>query len=74
MADPNSQASNVPALTYNAILPELDCQLLLNDTDWSKTSLGPRQNWSSVIEMMIAVIMRSPTQDALWLGKDFNMI
>lgn len=51
-----------------------DCRQLLELTDWSKTSLGPRETWSPVIETMISVIMASPTQDALWLGPEFNMI
>ncbi|KAK8845645.1 hypothetical protein IAR55_006361 [Kwoniella newhampshirensis] len=52
----------------------LDCKSLLDRTDWTKTSLGPRVNWSPVIETMIEVILRSPTQDALWLGEDFLML
>ncbi|WVQ64073.1 uncharacterized protein L199_002232 [Kwoniella botswanensis] len=54
--------------------PSLGCKSLLERTDWSKTRLGPREKWSSVIEMMIEVVLRSPTQDALWLGDDFQMI
>lgn len=51
-----------------------DCKYLLDHADWSKTSLGPRSTWSPVIEMMINLIMSSKTQDALWLGKDLNLI
>ncbi|OCF72550.1 hypothetical protein I204_06932 [Kwoniella mangroviensis CBS 8886] len=54
--------------------PSFGCKSLLERTDWSKTRLGPREKWSSVIEMMIEVVLRSPTQDALWLGEDFQMI
>ncbi|WVW79174.1 hypothetical protein I302_101140 [Kwoniella bestiolae CBS 10118] len=52
----------------------LSCTSLLARTDWSKTRLGPRDKWSPVIEMMIEVVLRSPTQDALWLGEDFQML
>jgi len=54
--------------------PELDCRRLLETTDWAATSLGPKEGWSPVVHTMIDVLMRSPTQDALWLGPDFNMI
>jgi hypothetical protein len=64
----------IPPLVVDIIPPALDCRSLLQTTDWSATSLGPREKWSPVVEMMIAVIMRSPTQDSLWLGTEFNMI
>jgi hypothetical protein len=54
--------------------PSTDCRVLLDRTDWSETSLGPRPTWSPVIEMMINIVMSSRTQDALCLGQDFNMI
>ncbi|WWC73350.1 uncharacterized protein I206_107317 [Kwoniella pini CBS 10737] len=60
--------SNSPAVT------SLECKLLLERTDWSKTTLGPREKWSPVIETMLEVILRSSTQDALWLGPDFQML
>ena len=54
--------------------PELNCRRLLETTDWSLTSLGPREGWSPVVHTMTDLLMRSPTQDSLWLGPDFNMI
>lgn len=54
--------------------PQSGCQYLLDHKDWSKTSLGPRSTWSPVIETMINTVMYSKTQDALWLGPEFNMI
>ncbi|WWC91472.1 uncharacterized protein L201_006418 [Kwoniella dendrophila CBS 6074] len=67
---------NIPAYTPTALStnPLLSCQALLDSTDWSKTTIGARKEWSPVIEMMMEVILRSPTQDALWLGDDFQMI
>jgi hypothetical protein len=53
---------------------QTDCKYLLDPTDWSKTSLGPRWTWSPVIETMINTVIYSKTQDALWLGLEFNMI
>ncbi|OCF32334.1 hypothetical protein I316_06002 [Kwoniella heveanensis BCC8398] len=54
--------------------PLIDCKTLLERTDWTSTKMGPREQWSPVIETMLEVIMRSPTQDALWLGEDFQML
>ncbi|WWD18860.1 hypothetical protein CI109_103315 [Kwoniella shandongensis] len=68
--------SSIPDLTLSPLpLPtNMDCKYLLEHTDWSATAMGPRLGWSPVIEMMINVIMASPTQDSLWLGTDFQMI
>ncbi|WVF67026.1 hypothetical protein IAT40_001769 [Kwoniella sp. CBS 6097] len=57
-----------------ASAPIADCKNLLGSVDWASTKLGPRSQWSPVVEMMLEVIMRSPTQDALWLGEDFQML
>ncbi|WVQ94591.1 hypothetical protein IAU59_001671 [Kwoniella sp. CBS 9459] len=54
--------------------PVVDCKTLLERVDWAATKLGPRSQWSPTIETMLEVIMRSPTQDALWLGDDFQML
>jgi hypothetical protein len=51
-----------------------DCQLLLEQVDWSKTSLGPRHTWPPSIELMIKTVMASKTQDALWVGEECVMI
>jgi hypothetical protein len=68
---PDRPSSADPA---SLIPSQTDCQYLLDHTDWSKTSLGPRSTWSPVIEAMINTVMYSKTQDALWLGPEFNMI
>ena len=72
--DMSNRTSPLPAAVPGMVPPELDCRSLLQNTDWSLTGLGPREKWSPVVEMMISVVMRSPTQDSLWLGTDFNMI
>jgi hypothetical protein len=64
----------IPADSDSSKPSQTDCQYLLDHTDWSKTSLGPRSTWSPVIETMINTVMYSKTQDALWLGPEFNMI
>ncbi|KAL7425265.1 hypothetical protein Q5752_000953 [Cryptotrichosporon argae] len=53
---------------------ETDCRVLLDQTDWSKTSLGPRESWSPQLECMINLVIDSNTQDSLWLGTDFVQI
>ncbi|WWC64291.1 uncharacterized protein I303_106901 [Kwoniella dejecticola CBS 10117] len=63
-----------PSDNNTSALSSLACKSLLESTDWSKTKLGPREKWSRVIETMLEVILRSPTQDALWLGEDFQML
>ena len=54
--------------------PVIDCAMLLETTDWSKTALGPREKWSSALSTIVGMLMASPTPDALWVGTNFNMI
>lgn len=71
-SDPHPSSSLSTATLPTSL--DSECRRLLDELDWSTTSLGPRSTWSPVVEMMIDVVLRSPTQDALWLGSDFNMI
>ena len=74
MASPASAVTPPATSIAQFIPPHLDCRHLLNTTDWGKTPLGPRASWSPVLETMISIVFASPTQDALWLGPEFNMI
>jgi len=64
----------VPSTPATAPASETDCKTLLELTDWSKTCLGPRKDWSPSLEVIIRIVMASETQDGLWLGEDFIMI
>ncbi|WVR03015.1 hypothetical protein IAU60_000004 [Kwoniella sp. DSM 27419] len=71
---PDAFALDSPPAPITPVTPRLDCKTLMQTTDWSQTKLGPREKWSSVIHHMLEVVLRSPTQDALWLGEDFQMV
>lgn len=47
--------------------------LLLN-TDWSKTDLGPMENWPSSLKTALSIVMAMPGQANLWWGKELTMI
>ncbi|KAJ9118339.1 hypothetical protein QFC22_004255 [Naganishia vaughanmartiniae] len=47
--------------------------LLLN-TDWSKTDLGPMENWPSSLRTALSIVMAMPGQANLWWGKELTMI
>ncbi|KAL7419627.1 hypothetical protein Q5752_005540 [Cryptotrichosporon argae] len=52
-----------------------DPEQLLELYDWlANTSLGPREQWPDAIHGIIMIMMRSTSQDALWLGPDLNLI
>jgi hypothetical protein len=71
-----STPSHTPAVQVRSLTEPsvIDCATLLANTDWAATSLGPRKTWSPVLDTMISIVMRSPTQDALWLGSESIMI
>jgi hypothetical protein len=52
----------------------LDCKRLMEETNWDVTKIGPRSAWPGSIETLVQVVLSSPTQDALWLGEDFQMV
>jgi hypothetical protein len=74
-SDPEAKSDPILNEPDRQVSPAVvDCIQLLQQTDWSKTCLGPRQDWSPSINVVIDVVMASETQDAFWLGEDFVMI
>lgn len=50
------------------------CHVLIDEIDWSTTAAGPRELWPAEINTMIKLAFSSMTQDAVWVGKDLQMI
>lgn len=50
------------------------CHLLLEETDWSKTTAGPRENWPPEIAAIISLVFTSAGQDSVWVGSDLHVI
>jgi hypothetical protein len=49
-------------------------EYLLQNTDWSKTSLGPREQWSQSLRTMLSLVQALPLQATLWWGPDLVLI
>ncbi|WWC90485.1 uncharacterized protein L201_005421 [Kwoniella dendrophila CBS 6074] len=47
---------------------------LMNTTDWSKTSLGPQENWPQSLKTTVSLVLDYPHQCCLWWGKDLTLI
>lgn len=48
----------------------LSIEHLLQVTDWSKTPLGPRENWPQSLKSALSIVLSMPGQANLWWGKD----
>jgi hypothetical protein len=44
------------------------CRELLETTDWSKTSIGPRSSWPAVIHAMVELAFGTRANDAVYYG------
>lgn len=74
----NMAARTAPEIV-NLVPPASDeavplCSTLLEETDWSKTSLGPRENWSPEIKLMVHLVFSSLDEDSVWIGPDCIVI
>lgn len=47
---------------------------LLESFDWSKTKLGPREQWAEAVGPLLAVTFQSKSADCLWLGDDLQLV
>lgn len=50
-----------------------ECWALVHSIDWSKTSLGPRSTWATLIDPLLSIVFESRSQDCLWLGDELFM-
>jgi hypothetical protein len=50
------------------------CWQTLESVDWSKTKLGPRASWPDSYDTILAIVFQSPSQDAVWLGEDLQIM
>jgi hypothetical protein len=51
-----------------------ECWRRVEEIDWESTSLGPRSNWSEVVDPILSIVFQSKTQDTVWLGDDLRLI
>jgi hypothetical protein len=51
-----------------------ECWRRVEEIDWEGTSLGPRSNWSEVVDPILSIVFQSKTQDTVWLGDDLRLI
>jgi hypothetical protein len=51
-----------------------ECWRRVEEIDWENTSLGPRSNWSEVVDPILSIVFQSKTQDTVWLGDDLRLI
>ena len=51
-----------------------DCGALARAVDWSKTSLGPPESWSSSLKSTVATLLHSRHPMFLWWGEDLVQI
>ncbi|ODN83508.1 hypothetical protein L202_01642 [Cryptococcus amylolentus CBS 6039] len=47
---------------------------LMASTDWTKTPLGPREQWPQSLKTIVALVMNYPHQCCLWWGRDLTLI
>lgn len=50
------------------------CWRMVEEYDWSKTKLGARADWNELYEGLLAIVFQSPSQDAVWLGEDLQIL
>lgn len=51
-----------------------DCWDLVENFDWSKTALGPREQWMDALDPVLAITFESRTADCAWLGPDLELV
>lgn len=69
-----SPEDNGEAYTMQMAEAAQTCWRLMAQVDWSKTILGPRSEWKGEIDTLLSLVFQSPSQDALWLGEDLQII
>lgn len=47
---------------------------LIREFDWSKTSTGPRENWSEALRNVVNIMLSNRFPMLLWWGKDYIQI
>jgi hypothetical protein len=57
-----------------SILDITSVEYLLQNTDWSKTSLGPRSQWSQSLRTMLSLVQALPLQATLWWGPELVLL
>lgn len=51
-----------------------ECWDLVENFDWSKTTLGPREHWMDALDPVLAITFESRTADCAWLGPDLELV
>ena len=51
--------------------PSTEMVRLIEEKDWSQTSVGPRQNWSSALRMALSLLLANRFPLLLWWGPDY---
>ncbi|WVR09485.1 hypothetical protein IAU60_006553 [Kwoniella sp. DSM 27419] len=51
-----------------------DVRVMMETMDWSKTALGPRDQWPQSLKTIVALVLNYPHQCCLWWGKDLTLI
>ncbi|OCF32740.1 hypothetical protein I316_05661 [Kwoniella heveanensis BCC8398] len=54
--------------------PSADVHALMASTDWSKTPLGPRDQWPQSLKTTVGLLLKYPHQCCLWWGKELTLI
>lgn len=50
------------------------CRVLLEEMDWSSTSIGPRDSWPKEIRTLVKITMSSFTMDCVFIGPELLMV
>ena len=69
--------ADLDQLTSGARKPITDTtsvEYLLQNTDWSKTSLGPRSRWPQSLRTMLSLVQALPLQATLWWGPELVLL
>ena len=66
--------SERPAPQYQLATAAEECWRMVDEFDWSKTTLGPRADWADAVDPLLAVVFNSKTEDSLWLGDDLQIL
>ncbi|AFR96575.2 hypothetical protein C343_04702 [Cryptococcus neoformans C23] len=48
--------------------------VLMDQTDWSKTPLGPLEQWSQSLKTIVGLVLNYPHQCCLWWGEELTLI
>jgi hypothetical protein len=61
---------------YNSQMTEAAsaCWRMVEQVDWSNTKMGPRSSWKADFDGYLSLVFQSPSQDAVWMGEDLNLV